>query len=92
MAIVWQCPDPRVRFWHEEAIAHLDIRELLIEGGRPYELIMACVGKMGRGDTLAIHALFEPKPLIARLQRRGFICGAHREGEDHWIVNVLNPR
>ena len=89
MPIQWKGQDPLVRFWVEEGCQQLDVRGLLAQGGRPYAHIMSCVTQLGKGEVLVIHALFEPKPLVAQLEKRGLRCECRREGADHWTLTVF---
>ncbi len=70
---------------------HLDVRELLRAGGEPYSAIMSCVRQLEPGQTLFLHALFEPLPLIRKLERRGLALAATHVGPDHWRVSILRP-
>lgn len=88
MTIDWKSPDPRIRFWTEGELAHLDVREFLLAGGKPYAPIMSCVARMKAGDVLAVHAVIAPQPLLAQLERRGMACDMRNEGEDHWVLTV----
>jgi hypothetical protein len=88
MPILWKSPDPRIRFWQEGEAAHLDVRELLLAGGRPYASIMECVGRMQAGDVLFVHAVIEPKPLVAQLRQRGLACTVRQEGPEHWVLEA----
>ena len=88
MPIDWKGGESRVRFWEEEGRYHLDVRTLLASGGKPYAHIMSCVAQIRAGDVLVVHALFEPKPLVAQLQKRGLHCESTHQGEDHWTLAV----
>jgi uncharacterized protein (DUF2249 family) len=88
MAIHYQILDPLVRFWMEEGKYHLDVRSILASGGKPYDHIMSCVDQIRDGDTLVVHALFEPKPLVTQLAARGLRCVTRLEAEDHWTVTI----
>ena len=79
---------PLIKTWQEAATLHLDVRELLESGGEPYTYIMECIQQLRPGEVLALHALFEPKPLISQVRRVGYEVAPRREGEDHWIVEI----
>lgn len=79
---------PMVRFWSEGATYHIDVRDLLENGGEPYVYIMDCVNQIGPGDTLVVHALFEPKPLIAQMTRMGLTAESTRVDAEHWTLSI----
>ena len=79
---------PLVHTWSEGPAFHLDVRELLESGGEPYVYIMDCVNQIGPGETLVVHALFEPKPLIAQVTRMGFRTRCERVDADHWALTI----
>jgi uncharacterized protein (DUF2249 family) len=86
--------DPRVRFWPDEADpqrAHLDVRELLEDGGEPYAIIMECVHRLASGDKLILHALMQPRPLMAQLTRMGYGLAIEHTGPDHWQLEIAAP-
>lgn len=66
----------------------LDVRPMLEAGGEPYQVIMHCVGQLGAGELLRIHALFEPRPLLRQLERMGMRTETAPLGPDHWVVSV----
>lgn len=79
---------PLLEFWEDESVFHLDVRPLLESGGEPYSHIMSLVQQLEANQKLIIHALFEPKPLIAQLGRMDKKTSASKVGEDHWEVIV----
>lgn len=79
---------PLVRFWSEGTTYHIDVRELLENGGEPYLYIMDCVNQLAAGDTLVVHALFEPKPLIAQMARMGLSAESGRVDAEHWTLAI----
>ena len=79
---------PLVRFWSEGATFHVDVRELLEHGGEPYMYIMDCINQIAAEDTLVVHALFEPKPLVAQLSRMGFFTTVERHDAEHWTLTI----
>jgi hypothetical protein len=80
-----------VGFWHEAQVYHLDVRELLEEGGEPFVCIMDCVQQIAEGDTLVVHALFEPKPLVAHVERMGLQARCERIEPEHWTLTIRMP-
>ncbi len=79
---------PLVRTWNEGSTFHLDVRELLEQGGEPYGAIMECVHQIAAGDTLVVHALFEPRPLIVQMTRMGLTSRSDRIDAEHWTLTV----
>ncbi len=81
--------DRRVLFRTEEdGDFVLDVRALLLDGGEPYGHISTCVGQLAPGETLYLHAVFEPAPLIKKLHRQGFSTVSTHAGPDHWILSI----
>lgn len=81
-------PHPLVHTWNEDGAFHLDVRALMEQGGEPYVLVMDCVNRIGPRDRLVLHALFEPRPLIAHLARMGFVTRSERVDTEHWALHV----
>jgi N-dimethylarginine dimethylaminohydrolase len=79
---------PLLRFWSEGATYHLDVRALLEQGGEPYLHIMDCVNQVQPGETLVVHALFEPRPLIAQVARMGLHARSERLDAEHWTLII----
>jgi len=80
-----------VHFWVDEADAtrvHLDVREMLQEGGEPYAIIMECVQRVPTGKHLVVHAIMQPRPLVQQLGRMGYLLEVRHAGPDHWEVEV----
>ena len=69
----------------------LDVRELLLDGGEPFAYIMECVHQLQPGQTLQLHAIFEPVPLIKKLGKQGFTLTSAHAGLDHWVLSILRP-
>ncbi len=84
-------PNPLIKSWQEGDVFHLDVRELLEHGGEPYPYIMDCLRQLTAGQALAVHALFEPQPLITQVRRMGFEPTVHRQDLDHWVVHIQAP-
>lgn len=80
-----------VHFWVDDddaTRAHLDVRELLEDGGQPYSMIMECVHMLALGQRLIVHALMQPQPLILQLTRMGYFMEVRHVGTDHWELEV----
>jgi hypothetical protein len=80
--------NPLIKFWSEGTTYHLDVREFLENGGEPYAFIMECVQQVSPGDTLVVHALFEPKPLLGVVRKMGLTAEASRADVEHWHVEI----
>lgn len=63
----------------------LDAREL---DGEPFSDIMAALDRLGDGETLVLINSFEPEPLYAVLERRGFSHETEQVAEDEWRVRI----
>ena len=49
---------------------------------------MDCVNQIGPQERLVVHALFEPRPLIAQLTHMGFVTRSERVDAEHWTLHV----
>ena len=67
-------------------ITRLDVRAVLTAGGEPFDLIMAALDQVPPGGALELTAPFEPVPLYAAMQRRGFAHAAEVRGPAEWVV------
>ncbi|WP_348612832.1 DUF2249 domain-containing protein [Halobaculum rarum] len=63
----------------------LDVRE---SDSPPFERITSALGELDPDETLVIVNSFEPEPLYAELDRRGFAHRATQLGPDEWRVAV----
>jgi uncharacterized protein (DUF2249 family) len=94
LVVAYQPDDPRVRFWPDDTDpnrAHLDVRELLEDGGEPYAIIMECVHRLTAGESLVLHALMQPRPLMSQLGRIGYGLAVSHVGTDHWELEISAP-
>ncbi|HEX6808356.1 MAG TPA: DUF2249 domain-containing protein [Gemmatimonadaceae bacterium] len=64
----------------------LDVRDDLRAGREPFSAIMAAVADLPAGDVLHLRAIFEPLPLYAVLEKRGFSHESHAHADDDWSV------
>ncbi len=64
----------------------LDVRDDLRAGRGPFSAIMAAVANLPAGDVLHLRAIFEPLPLYAVLEKRGFSHESHAHADDDWSV------
>lgn len=77
------------------SVVELDVREELSKGGEPFSRIMAAVANLGEREVLHLRAPFEPVPLFAVMQKRGFAHHTEQHADDDWSVwfyreNVAN--
>lgn len=64
----------------------LDVRDDLRAGREPFSTIMAAVANLATGDVLHLRAIFEPLPLYAVLEKRGFSHESQAHADDDWSV------
>ena len=64
----------------------LDVRDDLSKGGEPFSRIMAAVAALGENEVLHLRAPFEPVPLLAVMQKRGFGHKTEQHAADDWSV------
>ena len=64
----------------------LDVRDDLRAGREPFSTIMAAVATLPTGDVLHLRTIFEPLPLYAVLEKRGFSHESQAYGDDDWSV------
>lgn len=62
----------------------VDVRELLRQGGEPFERIMGAASALPAGDVLRVRAIFEPVPLYSVLGARGFEHWTEQLGSEDW--------
>lgn len=80
-----------VHFWIDDddsTRAHLDVREMLEDGGEPYAVIMECVQMLVVGQRLVVHAIMQPLPLRGQLERMGHFTELRHAGTDHWELEI----
>jgi uncharacterized protein (DUF2249 family) len=70
-------------------LRELDVRQILREGGMPFQLIMDTFDSLAPGEGVRLHAIFEPTPLIRQLAQRGFTHKARRLADDDWEIEFL---
>lgn len=69
----------------------LDVREILLKKGEPFQLIMEHVDALVQDEVFELHATFEPTPLIRFLSQRGFRHAVRRLADDH-VVSQFTKR
>lgn len=79
---------PLIKTWTEGATFHVDVRELLEQGGEPYAYLMECLSHFEKGQAMTVHALFEPRPLVRQVERLGFSAACRRLKAEHWVVEI----
>jgi uncharacterized protein (DUF2249 family) len=72
--------------WKAQANTVLDVRPELEQGGEPFVPIMEAAEGIETGGTLVIIAPFEPVPLYAVLEERGFSHETEKVAADEWVV------
>ena len=68
-----------------EVDALLDIREV---DGEPFDDIMDALDGLADGETFRLVAPFEPEPLYAVLDRKGFTHETVQVAGDEWHVDI----
>ena len=76
----------RATSWKAQAHTVLDVRPELEQGGEPFVHIMEAASSIKPGETLVIVAPFEPVPLYAVLEARGFAHETEKVAADEWVV------
>ena len=73
---------------HPAALAEveLDVREDMRAGREPFSRIMAAVATLDVDAVLHLRTIFEPVPLFAVLEKRGFSHETSRHGTDDWSI------
>lgn len=69
----------------------LDVRDDLRNGREPFSRIMAAVAALGGAEVLHLRATFEPVPLFAVMEKRGFAHHAEQHGPEDWSVWFYRP-
>ena len=64
----------------------LDVRDDLRAGREPFSAIMAAIANLGAREVLHLRAIFEPLPLYAVLEKRGFSHESQAHADDDWSV------
>lgn len=85
----WSCVpwrDQRLGEMHVRKIVVLDVREILLNKGEPFHVIMTSVEGLGPDDIFELHATFEPTPLIRLLSNRGFRHAVRTLADDHVVT------
>ena len=70
-------------------LRELDVRQILRDGGMPFQLIMDTFASLTPGEGVRLHAIFEPLPLIRQLEQRGYAHLSRRIAEDDWEIDFL---
>ena len=70
-------------------LRELDVRQILRDGGMPFQLIMDTFSRLQPGEGVRLHAIFQPVPLIRQLEQRGFSHVARRLADDDWEIDFL---
>jgi len=70
-------------------LRELDVRQILRDGGMPFQLIMDTVSSLDPGEGLRLHVIFQPVPLIRQLEQRGYSHVARKLSEDDWEIDFV---
>ncbi len=70
-------------------LRELDVRQILRDGGMPFQLIMDTFASLQPGEGVRLRAIFEPRPLIRQLTDRGFDHTARRIADDDWEIDFV---
>jgi uncharacterized protein (DUF2249 family) len=65
---------------------HLDVRDDIRQGQKPFARIMRAVETLGQDEALVVRAPFEPIPLCEVLGKRGLAHWTERHAADDWSV------
>jgi uncharacterized protein (DUF2249 family) len=66
-------------------VSELDVRTI---DGEPFDAIMSALDDLPDGRTLRLINSFEPEPLYAVLEQRGFVYETVRVGDGEWHVAI----
>lgn len=72
-------------------VLELDVREDLRSGREPFSHIMGAVSGLDLDAVLHLRAIFEPAPLYAVLEKRGFAHETQRHAADDWSIWFWRP-
>jgi len=64
----------------------LDVRDDLRAGREPFSAIMATIANLAPDDVVHLRTIFEPLPLYAVLEKRGFVHESQARADDDWSV------
>ncbi|HWT57658.1 MAG TPA: DUF2249 domain-containing protein [Rhizobium sp.] len=70
-------------------LRELDVRQILRDGGMPFQLIMDTFAALAPGEGVRLHAIFEPVPLIRQLEQRGYSHQSKRLADDDWEIDFV---
>lgn len=67
-------------------VVELDVREMLKVGNDPFQVIMDTVENLKEGDTFILYAIFNPIPLIGKIEQKGYKSNSEELGEKNWKI------
>ncbi|SIS54994.1 DUF2249 domain-containing protein [Alicyclobacillus vulcanalis] len=73
-------------------IAVLDVREILVNKGEPFHVIMSTMEELSPEDVFELHATFEPTPLIRLLANQGFSHAVRTLAEKHVVTQFSREK
>jgi TusA-related sulfurtransferase len=74
----------------EPQTIELDVRSHLRQKLEPFKLIMDQVKKLKKEDTLILHAIFKPTPLLGIMKVKGYVNKVEKIENDHWITTFIH--
>lgn len=70
----------------DRKIVDLDVREILLAKGEPFQVIMEGISSLGENDVLQLHTTFDAVPLKKVLGKQGFKHAMNQESDDHFVL------
>lgn len=70
-------------------LRELDVRQILRDGGMPFQLIMDTFASLNPDEGVRLHATFEPVPLIRQLEQRGYRHTTKKLADDDWEIDFV---
>lgn len=71
----------------DDGTYQLDAREI---NGEPFDDIMSALERLDDDETLVLINSFEPTPLYAVLEQRGFTHETRQVTDDEWHVSITH--
>jgi uncharacterized protein (DUF2249 family) len=73
----------------EPKVIELDVREDIKNNQDPFKTIMSTISPFQEGDTLILHAPFQPVPLYGVLKSKGFGYETEEINEKHFKITFI---
>ena len=71
----------------KDNVVELNVREMQKQKEEPFHVIMDAVDSLKQGDTLILHTIINPVPLLGVMEGRGFGNEVEQLEEDHWKIS-----